>query len=57
MDSTAQNKQMSKHIMFSYQWNSVNLVEKVFDYLIKPVWMDKYGGINQYLSAKLILFN
>jgi hypothetical protein len=60
MDATAQNKQMSKHIMFSYQWNSANLVEKIFDYLTKtqsiPVWMDKHGGMTQYLSARLIIF-
>ncbi len=60
MDVTAQNKQMCKLIMFSYQWNSANLVEKIFDYLTKaqsiPIWMDKHGGMTQYLSARLIIF-
>jgi hypothetical protein len=57
MDATAQKNKIPKHIMFSYQWNSANLVEKIFNYLTKaqsiPVWMDKHGGIHEYLSTRL----
>jgi hypothetical protein len=56
MDATAQNKKMSKHIMLSYQWNSGDLVDKIFYYLTKvqsiPVWMDKHGGMNECLSTR-----
>jgi hypothetical protein len=53
------NKQMSKHIMLSYQRNSRNLVSNIYEYLSKhqsiPVWMDQHGGVKEYLSARLIV--
>jgi hypothetical protein len=61
MNTTAQNKQMSKHIMISYQWNSGELVEKIFNHLTKtqsiPVWIDKHGGMHEYLSGRLVKVN
>ncbi|CAF3814671.1 unnamed protein product [Rotaria sordida] len=57
MDVAIQNTQKAQHIMFSYEWKSESLVSKIFFYLTKvqsiPVWMDKYGGINQCLTTSM----
>ncbi len=48
---------MSKHIMFSYQWDIELLVSKIFFYLTKvqsiPIWMDTHGGMNECLTTRL----
>jgi hypothetical protein len=44
--------------MLSYQRNSTSLVSSIFEYLSKhqtiPVWMDKHGGVKEYLSERLM---
>jgi len=51
---------MSKHIMFSYQWDIELLVSKIYCYLTKvqsiPIWMDKHGGMNECLTTRLNQF-
>jgi hypothetical protein len=58
MNLTTQNDEIPKHIMFSYQWNSGDLVTNIYYYLTKaqliPVWMDKHGGMNECLSTRFI---
>ena len=60
MDTTAQNNQICKHIMLSYQRHSESLVSKVLDFLKEvqslPIWMDQHGGVKEYLSSRLIAF-
>jgi hypothetical protein len=46
--------------MFSYQRKSQQFVSKIFFHLKQiqsiPIWMDQYGGVNQWLTTRFYLF-
>ncbi len=49
-----------KHIMFSYGWDIQKIVLEIHHRLTAqniPVWMDKEGGMKDYLTTRYILLS
>lgn len=51
----AYNIEPGKHIMFSYGWDIQKIILEIHHCVTKknvPVWMDKEGGMKDYLTNR-----
>jgi hypothetical protein len=46
-----------KHVILSYNWDSKNLVSKIYDILVTDgikVWMDINGGMGDNINSRYV---